>query len=125
MNQLDRTTIESLAIAVPIWVATTIAGAAYINAANRVVLYLKEFHGPAWDRLQRRFLVFRRAGRNRYFAQRKARALRDVVWCWRAPRRHQELDRMVRSVRRLAVVAVAGMVASIVVFALFDRTISN
>jgi hypothetical protein len=121
MFGIDDRTIEALAIAIPVWLGTAIVGAVYISAANRVLRYLEDFHGPAWDRLQSRFVLLRKAGRNAYYRPRKRFALLEVIWCWRSTLRHVELDKLTRTGRRLGVAAVVGIVASAMVGALFDR----
>jgi hypothetical protein len=107
-----------LLIAAAVWAVTALIMSAYLEAVNNIVDYMKEFHGSAWARLNRRFMFGRGSARNVYFRPRKTAALEEIIWCWPRPLRHRELDRMIGKVRTLTIVASLFIGASMIALAL-------
>jgi hypothetical protein len=97
-------------------------GLAYLRDADRVRKYMQDFHGPAWQRLNRRWLVFRRMGvrLHKYYGLRKANALEEIIWCWRMPLRDRHLTTLITSARNSALAFLLAMTASLLVVVLFE-----
>ena len=111
---------SGLLIVVPVFAVTVVISQGYLRASDRLVSYMKEFHGAAWARLNGRFLMFPGWGGNVYRRPRKARVIEEMVWCWRMPLRHPELQKMIIRVRWLGVLVALSIAASIVAFAMVD-----
>jgi hypothetical protein len=117
---IGGSTFSAFLIAVPVWIATVIIIAAYLDTVDRLVAYMKTFHGPAWTRLRRRYPVFNNASWAPYRRPRKSRAVFEILWMWRTPLRDGALGSLRRRARWLAILVVFGVAASTIVFALFD-----
>ncbi len=107
-------------IAIAVWTCTAAVARNYLRTVNRLVAYMKATHGQAWSRLNRRFLIWRGWSGNYYRAPRKARVVEEMIFCWRRPLRHPEIDAMLGKARVLAYGVVLGVAASIVAIALVD-----
>jgi hypothetical protein len=108
-------------IAIAVWIYTAAVSWNYLRTVNRLVVYMKEAHGPAWSRLNRRFLgIWGIWPGTFYRSPRKAGVVEEMIFCWRRPLRHAELDKMLGKARVFAFCAMLGIVATIVSFALFD-----
>jgi hypothetical protein len=95
-----------------------------MRATNGLVGYMKEFHGPAWSRLNRRFIgiggIIPVRSRRPFYSPRKGWALQEIVWCWRRPLRHQKLDAMIVNVRTLQVIGGIAVGLSLAAFGFLD-----
>src|SRR5436190_16721160 len=111
--------INAFLIAVPIWIASLLCMLCYLYYADRLTRHMREFHGQAWRRINRRWLYFRRARWRPYSRPRKEAALMEIVWCWRRPLRDQELNKLADITRVLWLASLCCFLASLLATSLF------